>query len=296
MLLVGLFAAALVGLALVIMFRRKKRVDRLRWSEIGTIIDRAVRAYRRYLLPLLALSAICAPLGAITYTSVFSFFIDNSARSGLIGTGSLWVEALKRIILGVILVMGSLGLGKTLLACGVAQAIYDEASGQPVSLWRVLSQQRRGATLSLIVRMIIPSLLRAFFGYLGALVTLSWWVAPAAMIYERLGPRDAIKHGRAVVKAVRWQLLDVVVLLWLIGWLIAGAPLLGIFWLLNMVTTLSPATLDSLMLIGWIVGSVFVAPLTALGATHFYVFVRERSLVSVELAQPSMRADEQVAV
>ena len=43
--------------------------------------------------------------------------------------------------------MGSLGVGKTLLACGVAQALRDEGEGQPVSLGRILGRQRWRAKL-----------------------------------------------------------------------------------------------------------------------------------------------------
>ncbi|HEY3231710.1 MAG TPA: hypothetical protein VGJ87_20950, partial [Roseiflexaceae bacterium] len=72
------FAVVLVALILLLVFRRRKQSNRLRLSEIGTIIDRALRAYRRNLVPLLALSAICAPLGAVAYASIFSFFFDNA--------------------------------------------------------------------------------------------------------------------------------------------------------------------------------------------------------------------------
>jgi hypothetical protein len=209
----------------------------------------------------------------------------------LVGIGYEWVETLGRVVGVVILVMGTLGLGKTLLACGAAQALYGESSGQPSSLRRILLQQRWGATLGLMGRMIIPSLIRAFFGYLGVLLTLSWWVAPAALIFEGLGSRDAIKHGRALVKPVRGQMVDVLVALWLIGWLIAGAPLLGGFWLLNLLIQMPPQISNGAMMIGWIAGSVFVAPLMALGSIHFYLYVRDRAAQNSEIPAYSIHRD-----
>jgi len=80
------------------------------------------------------------------------------------------------------------------------------------------------------------------------------------------------------VKPCRVQLADALIPLWLIGWLIAGAPLLGGFLLLNLLLDLSLEMIAALTLIGGILGNIFVAPLMALGATQFYLYVRERSL------------------
>jgi hypothetical protein len=268
---------------LIVVIARRRQATRLTWTEIGTIIDRSLRAYRRNLVPLLALAAVCAPLGVFTYGSIFSL---GSFSSLFIGSSVLDAEPVPDSMLQVAvrigtifaLVMGSLGLGKTLLACGVAQAMYDDATGQPVSLGRMLSQQRWGATLGLMLRMIVPSLINMFLGYIGALLTLSWRVVPTALVFEQLGARDAAKQGRELVKPCRIQLADVLIPLWLIGWLIAGAPLLGGFWLVNLLAELSLETTVALTLLGSILGNVFVAPLMALGATQFYLYVRERSL------------------
>jgi hypothetical protein len=201
------------------------------------------------------------------------------------------MRMLRRVVAIVVLVMGSLGLGKTLLACGVAQALRDESEGQPVGLGRMLGQQRWRVTIELMLRMIIPSLLNAFFGLLGLIATLSWRVAPAALVFEGLGAREAVKHGRALVKPVRGQLADVLAPLWLIGWLIVGVPMVGGLWLLELFVTLSPGALEALTLIGWIVGSIFVAPLMALGAAQFYLFVRERSTQRMEATIDALYGD-----
>jgi hypothetical protein len=79
----------------------------------------------------------------------------------------------------------------------------------------MLGQQRWRATIGLMLRMIVPSLINAFFGVLGLIVTLSWRVAPAALVFEQLGAREAVNHGRALVKPVRGQLADVLAPLWL---------------------------------------------------------------------------------
>jgi hypothetical protein len=290
------FAVVLVALILLLVFRRRKQSNRLRLSEIGTIIDRALRAYRRNLVPLLALSAICAPLGAVAYASIFSFFFDNAPRLPSPGSGGGWLQTVRQIITIVVLVMGSLGLGRTLLACGVAQAMHDEANGQAVSLRRMLSQQRWRATVGLMGRLILPSLIRAVFGVLGTLVTLSWWVAPTALIYEGLDARAAVKHGRELVRPVRGQLADTLAPLWVIGWLIAGVPLFGAFWLLSLLVTLPAGMLDGATLVAWITGAVFVAPLMALGNTQFYLYVRDRAFPIAELTRSPVPAGEQVSI
>ncbi len=74
----GLFGiAALLVVLIIVLIARPKKAVRLTWAEIGTIIDRTVRAYRRQLLPFLALAAICTPIGAITYGSAFSLFFNS---------------------------------------------------------------------------------------------------------------------------------------------------------------------------------------------------------------------------
>jgi hypothetical protein len=281
----------LVALVVVLILRRRNPA-RLAWSEVGTIVDRSLRAYRRNFVPLLALSAICAPLGGVTYASIYSFFLSRATLS-LVSDD--WLQTIARVISIVALVMGSLGLGKTLLACGAAQALCDEAEGEPASLGRMLGRQRWRATIGLMLRMIVPSLINAFLGYLGLLVTLSWRVAPAALVLEQLDARDAVKHGRALVKPVRGRLADVLVPLWLIGWLLAGVPMLGGLLVISLFVTLAPGALEALMLIGWIVGSVFVTPLMALGAIQFYLFVRARSTQTMEATISALYSDAATA-
>jgi hypothetical protein len=287
------FAAGLVAV-IIVLFLRRRNPARLTWGEVGTLIDRSLRAYRRQFVPLLALSAICAPLGVVTYTSIYSFFLDAPALSFALESDG-WLRALRRVVTMGVFVMGTLGLGRTLLACGAAQALRVESEGQMVGLWRMLGQQRWRATIGLMLQMIVPSLINALFGVLGLLATLSWRVAPAALIFEKLGAREAVKHGRAVVKPVRGQLADVLAPLWLIGWLIVGVPMVGGLWLIELFGTLSPGALEALMLFGWFVGSIFVAPLTALGAAQFYLFVRERSTQRMEATIDALYGDASVA-
>jgi hypothetical protein len=275
-----LFVIGLVAL-IVVLYRRRRNPARLMWSDIGTIVDRSLRAYRRHFVPLLALSAICAPLGAVTSSSFYSILV-NFYTPALPFDGGDWLYRATRVVSTFVLVMGSLGLGKTLLACGAALALRDEAEGQPVSLWRMLSRQPWRATIGLMLQMILPSLINAFFGILGLLATLSWRVAPAALIFEQLGARDAIKQGRVLVKPVRGQLADALVPLWLIGWLIVGAPMLGVALLIDQFVVFSSDVWEALTLLGSIVGGVFIAPLTGLGAGEFYLFMRDRSTRGME--------------
>src|SRR5262245_43653100 len=289
-----IFVLMVVGLItwIVVLVLRRRNPARLSWGEVGTIIDRSLRAYRRHFVPLLALAAVCAPIGAVTSTSIASSIVSIFAPSSMLLFGGDWLQIAVRVVSTAVLVMGSLGLGKTLLACGVAQALRDESEGLPVSLGRMLGQQRWRATIGLMLRMIVPSLISAFFSFIGLLATLPWRVAPAALVFEQLGARDAVKHGRALVKPVRWQLADVLVPLWLIGWLIAGAPMFGGLWLIMIFfSSLSAGALEALTFVASIAGSVFVAPLMVMGATQFYLFVRDRSTQPMEAAIDALYGD-----
>src|SRR5262245_49029016 len=85
---------------IVVLLRRRKNPARLNIVEIGTIIDRALRSYRRHFLPLLALSAICAPLGALAYTSALSaitYLNLLSTRDALLVGGAAPIGAAQQI-------------------------------------------------------------------------------------------------------------------------------------------------------------------------------------------------------
>jgi hypothetical protein len=54
----GLFTIVPVLLVLlIVVIMRRRQTTRLKWAEIGTIIDRSLRSYRRNLVPLMALGA-----------------------------------------------------------------------------------------------------------------------------------------------------------------------------------------------------------------------------------------------
>jgi hypothetical protein len=112
------------------------------------------------------------------------------------------------------------------------------------------------------------------------------------LVFEQLSARDAVKQGRALVKPVRWQLADVLIPLWLIGWLIVGAPIFGGLWLIMIFfSSLSGGALEALTFLGSIAGSAFVAPLMALGASQFYLFVRDRSTQHMEATIDALYGD-----
>src|SRR5262245_42448344 len=94
--LFGLFAVGLVVL-IVVLFLRRRNPARLTWSEVGTLIDRSLRAYRRQFVPLLALSAICAPLGVVTYSSLYSFLVALNTSGPQDGSDDSMQSAIRLI-------------------------------------------------------------------------------------------------------------------------------------------------------------------------------------------------------
>src|SRR5258706_5717244 len=108
----GLFTIVPVLLVLlIVVIARRRQTTRLKWAEIGTIIDRSLRAYRRNLVPLLALAAICAPISVFTYGSILSLFLHCSIFSPRVTTGA-WHDIALRLRTSFLLAIGSLEPGQ----------------------------------------------------------------------------------------------------------------------------------------------------------------------------------------
>jgi hypothetical protein len=131
--------------------------------------------------------------------------------------------------------------------------------------------------------MIIPSLLTAFLGIIGALIGLFWAVAPVVMVYEEVGPVVATQRSFDLVRRNYSALLNTLVPLWVIGWVVVGSLVVGSIFLLDRVAGLSPTLIEAVNYAGWTAGSVVVAPLVACGSLSFYLYVREFEAVRQEL-------------
>lgn len=257
--------------------RRGKDPNRLRLADVGTIIDRSVHSYRLHLVPLLIISALLVPLGNISNHATSPLFVLGSAT--YITESSYYTATL---LLGLAAFYGSLGLGKTLLACAVVRMLQHSQEGTPLRLSTALPHGRWGAVAGLAVLMIIPSLLLVHLGLIGALVWLFFALAPVVMFYEELGPVSACKRSYRLIRTNYSPLLNTLVPLWLIGWLLVGTLLYGGLFALNMLVALPPDFNGYLSILFWLVGSIFVAPLVTLGAVQYYHYVREREQPAVE--------------
>lgn len=131
--------------------------------------------------------------------------------------------------------------------------------------------------------MIIPSLLTAFLGIIGALIGLLWAVAPVVMVYEEVGPVVATQRSFELVRRNYSALLNTLVPLWVIGWVVVGSLVVGSMFLLDRVAGLAPTLIEAVNYAGWTAGSVVVAPLVACGSLSFYLYVREFEAVRQEL-------------
>lgn len=279
--LVGIAVLVLLGFLIVrviyqLVFKRKNRVERLKMRDIGTILDRSIMAYRHNLLPLLIVSALCVPLGNVSMQASgllgFSwalFLFDGFEQH------DTWI-ALLQIIIFTLILLGATGIGKTLLMCSAMHGMHAAGEGQTMKLADALPHKRLWAVVGMIALMILPSLLFTYLGLIGALIWMYWSLAPVIMFYESLGPYAACKRSYQMVRSQWSALLNTMVPLWLIGWLVIGTPLYGSLLALGFVYPSMPELIADLMFICWIIGSVFVAPLMALGSLQFYLYLRER--------------------
>jgi len=273
---------ALIVLIFVVRRNRTPNPNRLRMADVGTIIDRSVRSYRMHLVPLLIISALLVPLGNISdYASGVHLVFASYASYELPLTLS-WDYT----VMVIAVVIGALGIGKTLLACAVVSAVQQSEDGTPMRLSDALPQGRWGAVVGLAALMIIPSLLLTYLGIIGGLVWIFFAAAPVVMFYEELGPWSAFKRSYKLVKAHYSALLNTLVPLWLIGWLLAGGTLYSVLMLLRVLELIPFTLIGPLGLLIWLAGGVFVAPLITLGVLQFYFMARERELATVEEITP----------
>jgi hypothetical protein len=131
--------------------------------------------------------------------------------------------------------------------------------------------------------MIVPSLLLSFLGIIGGAMWLLWAIAPVVMFYEGLNPWKAMGRSFSIVRKQWSALLNTLVPLWVIGWLLIGVPTYGSVLLAHSVLALGDGISSQIALLIWLLGSVFVAPLVAMGMLHYYRYVREHAAATTEL-------------
>jgi hypothetical protein len=277
-----IFTALIVGIIVVLavrIVRRRKQAKGYTLHDVGTLIDRSLSAYRKHLVPILIASAVCLPLGSVS----------GFSQTFLLGFAAVIMPAAPpALLLNLLGLLGMFGVGKTLLALGVAQAMLSSSTGRAVTV-SDLAPRRPGAVIGLIALLVVPSLATAFLGIIGALIALLWALAPAALVFEELGPWAALKRSARIVRAHYSGLLNTLVPLWLIGWLVVGTLLFGSLFVLRLLVPLPPTLSAQLLLGGWMVGNIFVAPLTAFGTLSFYLSARDR-LPVLELADLAVPA------
>lgn len=267
-----IFIALIIGLTWHI-YRRREKDKNLKAAEVGTIIDRALWSYRQHMLLLLILSAVCLPLGNL-YGYQFLYLSSNPVLDSPRLPG---VSAdLASILFMIFGICGVTGIGKTLLLCGIAQAFLHHPEGEPIRLRDAFPRQRLWTMAGIVVLMIIPSLINGFFSILGGLVSLYWSLVPVVILSESQGPLKAFKRSYQIVQQEFSGLLNTVVILWFIGWIIVFALVYGTLFIVQLLVELPPSFVTGWLFAGWVGGSVFTAPLTALGTFQFYQCARER--------------------
>ncbi len=270
--MISVFGPIFIILLIVVimrLFRRKKGQPRLGLRDTTTIIDRSIAAYRRHLVPVLILSALCFLLGS---SSGYNFT--------LLGTLTFWLAApeaqssLPSLVTSAWALLNFFGIGSTLLAVGVAAGMHTAGQGAPVAFVDFLPRQRSRALLGLVLLMVIVSILSVILGIIGLLIALFWSLAPVIMCFEGLNPWRAVRRSYALVRANYSGLLNTLVPLWLIGWLIVGLPIFGSIWLPTALGLIGTEQSALLVTLGLMLGQIAVTPLTAFGAVCFYQYIQ----------------------
>ncbi|HEU4327920.1 MAG TPA: hypothetical protein VFS21_32590 [Roseiflexaceae bacterium] len=277
---------ALVALlAAVQMFRLRRNPLLLRLGELGTVMDRALRAYREDLTTLLLLGVLFAPLGVLPSDGqVISSFLLGLLLAPSFGTGRptdlLWLLPL----------VSTAGIGKVLFACCVARVAQLRAAGAPVSVRAALRHGRWRAAIGLAALLAIPSLVISFFGVFGALAGLLLALAPPLLLYEGIGPFQAVRRSLDLVWRNYSALLNTLVPLLVIGWLMVSVPLALVTLVLQLLGGLDADRQTLLVAAVYLAGSAFIAPLLAQGKVQLYLYVRGRYTAPGEI-MPPRRAD-----
>jgi hypothetical protein len=260
----------LLFLLVVGLYRRRKAQPRLGLRDIATIVDRSIAAYRRHLVPALALSTLCFFLGSSSGYNVALL------RTLTLGFAAPEAQAsLPSLLTNLWTLLNFLGIGSTVLAVGIATGLYEAGNqGISVPVAAFLPLRRPWALLGLILLMSITSIVSTFLGIIGMLLAVFWSLAPVVMQFEGLSPWRAVRRSYALVRANYSALLNTLVPLWLIGWLIAGLPIFGSIWLLNVLGVVPGAQAAPLATLGLALGQIMVAPLTAFGAVCLYQYLQ----------------------
>ncbi len=272
---------ALLAIAQTLGLRRNPLL--LRLDEIGTVMDQALRAYREDLTTLLLLGALFAPLGVLPsdgQTVAGSLLVVLFAPS----SGAGWLTEL----LWALPLVSAAGVGKVLLACCVARVAQLRAAGAPVGVGAALRHGRWRAALGLAALLVIPSLVISFFGVFGALAGLLLALAPALLLYEGVGPFQAVRRSLGLAWGNYSALLNTLVPLLVLGWLMVSVPMTVLALLLQLLGSLDAG--EQTLLLAYLVGSVCIAPLLAQGKLQLYLYVRGRSTAPGEI-MPPRRAD-----
>jgi hypothetical protein len=267
-----LFAGVLVSFIIFRLVRRKPRPGAYGLQGVGAIIDRAISAYRRHIIPILLLSILCFFVGSSSWYNIPPLLVILQP----LPTASLSLDTYL-LLTAATMIVSMLGIGKTILACGAVNAILSEQRGQKVTFGCLIPRHRLGAVLGLALLLIIPSILSMLVGWLSGLFAVLWMAAPAAMIYERLGPWAAVKRSFALVVPRYGVLVGTIVPLWVTGWLVVGTPLFGGLWLLTATGLVDSTTSFVLIVAVWIISQICVAPLPAFGAACFYLSIGEQA-------------------
>jgi hypothetical protein len=301
----SIFFLTVVGLLLAVIVRafwRARDPKRLAQREIGVVVDRALRAYRRQFVPLLALAALLAPLG------VASPLVAPLALQLIWPMQQVFAADMPLTPWIIVARMGwcfsALSLGRSLLMYGAACAIVESSGDQsPRAIWAALRRDWRRA-LQIVSLMSLPSLLITLvvaivsetlvdisgqavglavlsivlgvpvFLMVAIIILVRWSLAPAIMRCEALGPLAAIKRSGRLVRSQGSGSSNATMALLTIGWLIVSTPAAGALLLLRLAVALTPEMTTGFVILVWMIGSIFVAPLLALGATEFYLYVR----------------------
>lgn len=170
-----------------------------------------------------------------------------------------------------------------LVTAGLVFSVLDLGEGREPSARRSL--EAAGPVLSTLIATLLLVAAGVLLGLLALIIPgiylgVRWFMAPQAVVVEKLGPTAAIRRSGDLVQGTWWRVLGIGLVVALLG--------SGVGTLLSLPFLLAAAGADvgALYVIGRALADTIALPITALGATMLYFDLRARKGGAATVAAP----------
>jgi hypothetical protein len=200
----------------------------LRPLGIGELLDGAVKIIRRYPKPTLVLSAVLTTVVTVIDVVFLAAFVhpqvvDEGSSFGetFANSGNLKPSTLLQIIVGTVLT-GALVTVVSRAVLGQPATVRDAWAATKPRFWALIGVSFLGSLLW-VLPMLVAIVVGVLTGGVGLLLLLgavplsiylyvSFALAPAALILERIGVRASLKRSRQLTGRSWWRMLGILLL------------------------------------------------------------------------------------